>query len=112
MSMRTYPPKDEQDICVSCGFCCDHTLFDYAFLKPKEEVSGHFAKSKLSIAVSDYFSLPYPHFKCKCTIYDQEKPSICSDFKCKLLKRFEKGEFDKSKALEIVKTSKVLRSEI
>src|SRR5262245_57065524 len=110
--MRKYPPKDEQDICIACGFCCDHTLFDYAFLKPKEEVSGHFAKSRVTINDNDYFSLPCPHFKGKCTIYDQEKPCVCSTFKCKLLKRFGEGKIDKSNTLKIIYQAKALRGEV
>lgn len=110
--MRDYPPQNEQDLCVACGFCCDNTLFEYAYLKPGEVVSGHFQKSKFTIEQSDYFRLPCPHFKGCCSIYDQDKPSICSDFKCKLLKSFANDELEKFRALAIIEQAKKLRSEV
>jgi hypothetical protein len=110
--MTNYPPQDEQTICVSCGFCCDHTLFEYASLSTGEKVSGHFEESRFDIDGSDYFKLPCPHFNEKCTIYDKQKPKICSSFKCKLLKNFSSGEIEKSNALSIIKEAKSQRQEI
>ena len=110
--MTNYPPQDEQTICVACGFCCDHTLFEYASLSPDEKVSGHFEESRFDIDGSDYFRLPCPHFDEKCTIYDKQKPKICSSFKCKLLKNYIKGEVEQAKAISIIEEAKRLRQEI
>lgn len=108
----TNNPLEEQEICISCGFCCDHTLFEYASLQPEEKVEGHFKDSKFNIDGNDYFKLPCPHFNEKCTIYKKKKPSICSTFKCKLLKNFNKGEIDKERAKSIISEAKTLRQEI
>jgi len=110
--MKINPPKDEQEICVSCGFCCDNTLFEYASLEEGETVEGHFLETKFKIEGSHYFKLPCPHFEGKCTIYDQDKPAICGKFKCKLLKSFEACEIEKGKALEIIENAIALRKEI
>ena len=105
-------PRDEQDLCVACGFCCDHTLFEYAYLKPGEAKEEHFQKGKFVIEENDYFLLPCPYFKGCCSIYDQQKPLVCSAFKCKLLKNFANGDIEKSKALSIIEQAKQLRSEV
>lgn len=111
-SNKEYPPQDEQDICVECGFCCDNTLFEYASIDEKDELYGHFKDTKFELDGSNYFKLPCAYFKTCCTIYDQDKPKICSSFRCKLLRNFEKGDLTKEKALEIVENAKHLRDEI
>lgn len=104
--------KDEQDLCVSCGFCCDKTLFDVASLSKNEETHGFFAENEIEIKGDRYFKLPCAYFDSKCTIYDQRKPKVCSAFKCELLKTLIKGEILKEDALRIVQEVKAYRLEI
>ena len=65
----------EQEICRSCGMCCDGTLFSRARLEAGE-------KGNLPIKIeeryhrnneSEFFKLPCPYFSKECTIYSQKK---------------------------------------
>lgn len=104
--------KDEQDLCISCGFCCDKTLFDIATIGKEEKTFGAFSENEIKIKGVRYLKLPCVYFDCKCSIYDQKKLSICSTFKCKLLRNMTKGEVMKEDALQIVNDVKTYRLEI
>lgn len=105
-------PIEEQNICVDCGFCCDRTLFDVARVYDDEELWGVFAERETMVNEQRYFKLPCPHFDKKCTIYDQNKPRICSTFRCKILKRFSDNEISKDDALTTVEEVKKQRQEL
>lgn len=104
--------REEQEICISCGFCCDNTLFEAAHLEEDEEVFGEFTKRVTRIKDHKYFKLPCPYFDEKCTIYDQNKPKVCSSFKCKLLVQAITGEVSKDAALKTIREVKKERDEI
>ena len=106
--------KNEQDICISCGFCCDGTLFHQAILQPGEKGSlpekieqAYFKKED-----QEFFKLPCLYFDQKCTIYDQEKAIICSAFRCQLLNDFSENKISLKTAKEIVRNSKNTREEL
>jgi hypothetical protein len=94
----------EQAICVTCGFCCDGTLFNHAVLDPGEKEFLP-EKIKMNYLIKDnkeYFRLPCSYFAEKCTIYNQKKAIICSAFRCKLLRDFAKAEMTMETALKII----------
>lgn len=106
--------KEEQEICISCGFCCDGTLFHQAVLQPGEKGSlpekieqTYFAKDN-----QEFFRLPCLYFDQKCTIYDQKKAIICSAFRCQLLNDFSEKKISLNEALEIIRKSKKTRQEL
>ena len=68
-------PLQEQDICVTCGFCCDGTLFAHALLNPGEKGSlpERIEESVFSLDDRDYFHLPCRYFAGRCTIYDRQR---------------------------------------
>lgn len=107
-------PKQEQEICITCGLCCDGTLFKRAILKAGEK--GNLPK-KMETAYEkkgdeEFFHLPCSYFEGKCSIYDQKKAHICSAFRCNLLKEFAQNKVSKSEALSIVDNAMQLRQEI
>lgn len=104
--------KDEQDICISCGFCCDRTLFDVAKLDAEEILRGKFIDLETHIDGNRFFKLPCPYFDQKCTIYDQDKPNICGKFKCQLLRATINGESSKEDTLKTIANAKNLRDEL
>lgn len=104
--------SDQQELCVSCGFCCDKTLFDVAFISKGEKTFGAFAERETEIKGDRYFKLPCPYFDRKCTIYDKPKMSVCSSFECKLLRNMNKGRIGKNEAMTIIKETKEYESEI
>lgn len=104
----------EQEICIKCGMCCDGTLFNHAVLQKGEKKSlpPLIAKRYMLTDTGEVFKLPCPYFDKKCTIYDQEKPDVCSSFRCELLKNLSKEKTTKANATQIVENAMDLRSEI
>jgi uncharacterized protein len=109
------PEPDLSSICISCGMCCDGTLFSRAKIWNDED--EQLAKS-LDLDVFThtdevkYFKLPCHHFKSCCTIYDQPRPITCSKFFCVPLKKCNAGELTFEKANEIINLTVKLRNEI
>ncbi len=103
---------EEQEICISCGFCCDRTLFDVARLTASDELWGKLVDRETEIDGKRFMRLPCPYFDSKCTIYDKNKPAVCSSFKCKVLKDSINGVFTKQEALDIIKEAKKTRDEL
>lgn len=82
------------EICISCGMCCDGTLFETATIKNLKD-----AKLAKSIGLTivqknkkQHFKLPCHHFNRCCTVYDQPRPHTCSNFFCKPIKKLKNGE--------------------
>ena len=107
-------PKEEQSICVTCGMCCDGTLFFHAHLNPGER--GHLPEkieeNSFSKEGKDYFKLPCLYFTEKCTIYDRKRADVCSGYRCQLLMDFAEGKVLLSDAIEIVKGAMDMREVI
>mgnify|MGYP005644641471 CR=1 FL=1 len=103
----TTPANKEQELCKTCGFCCDGTLYARATSFEDEILLPNMETEKLDD--SYWFKLPCSYFDKCCTVYDQTRPAICGDFKCRLLKRFIKGklEFDElEKLIQQIKEQK------
>lgn len=107
-------PKEEQEICVTCGLCCDGTLFKKAVLKPREKgtLPQKMEDNYLKTDKDEFFSLPCSYFKGKCSIYDQKKAHVCSAFRCQLLKDFSDHKITQSEALKLVENALSLREEV
>lgn len=107
-------PIDEQQICVTCGFCCDGTLFLHACLNPGERGSlpDKIEQNSFTEKDKDYFRLPCQYFSGKCTIYDRKRADVCSSYRCQLLKDFAEGEVTLSEVLKIVREAMSMRAEI
>jgi hypothetical protein len=107
-------PSDEQKICLTCGFCCDGTLFLHATLYPGE--SGHLPEkieqSRFTQDDKEFFRLPCLYFSEKCIIYDSKRADICSSYRCQLLKDYAGGKITMDEALEIVKGAMSMRTSI
>ena len=61
---------------------------------------------------NDYFRLPCGYFDRKCTIYDQKKADVCSDFRCQLLRDFSDGKISHGDALRLVREAGRMRAEL
>ena len=109
-------PPEEQVICVSCGFCCDGTLFLHAHLDPGERSVGDLPEWIVEHSVckdgKEYFPLPCSYFSTKCTIYDKQRAKVCSSFRCQLLKDFAEQKLTLDDALEVVKEASRIRAEL
>ena len=82
-----------QDLCQYCNMCCDGTIFPHTSLKP-DEVHLFTFQSQLQ-------PQPCEHQCNGCKIYDS-RPSACKEYKCNVLKGYEKGQMSFNKAKELV----------
>ena len=107
-------PKQEQEICVQCGFCCDGTLFSHASLQPGERgnLPPKLEQEYVQYDTGEFFRQPCVYFAGCCTIYDQPKLHICSSFRCQLLRNVEAQTILPSRAVQIVQDMMHLRTNI
>lgn len=87
-------PKDISELCVSCGMCCDGTLFPYAFVRDEADRQIADDLGMITTEIKDrlFFKQPCPHFSGCCTVYDKTRPHTCSAFFCPPIKKFKRGE--------------------
>lgn len=103
-SMKEYkmkPQNSEQELCIQCGLCCDNTLFNIVKLMEGEPEKFHQFRQR-DVEGELYFELPCAFFKGCCSIYDQELPTICRSFRCKVLKDFSDNALTKERAEAII----------
>ena len=107
-------PKQEQEICVQCGFCCDGTLFSHASLQPGERsnLPPKLKQEFVQYDTGEFFRQPCAYFAGCCTIYDQPRLHICSSFRCQLLRNVEAQTILPSQAVQTVRNMVQLRTNI
>lgn len=110
--MKNTTSQVEQEICVSCGFCCDNTIFDIVVIEDDEFKDEQFTDADFKLEGKRYFPLPCPYFDSKCTIYDQRKPKRCSEFKCQVLKSMNNNEISIHDAKKLIADIRIERDKI
>lgn len=107
-------PAGEQDICLSCGLCCDGTLFTNAGLRSGERggLPALIEENSFRDGDEEYFRLPCGYFSGRCTIYDMKRAWVCSAFRCRVLKDFAEGKISSGEAFEIVRDAVRMRDEL
>lgn len=107
-------PADEQRVCVTCGFCCDATMFLHAHLKhgEREKIPEKMAVEIYVENGEEYFLQPCFYFSGKCTIYGQMRAEVCGTYRCQLLRDFAAGRLGLPEALNIVASVREMRSAI
>jgi Fe-S-cluster containining protein len=84
---------DGSRLCLECGLCCQGIFHGAAKIQADERP---FVK-RLGLQIVETeegpaFPLPCPlHSDSRCTVY-QKRPSPCSNYRCKLLRRYLEGE--------------------
>jgi hypothetical protein len=94
-----------------CGFCCDGTLFKQAVSFEGEKVippMEQFTNTK----GETWIKLPCPHFDEYCTVYNQKRPDVCGDFKCRIIFRFNKGKMTYDEAAKLISQIKQQRKRL
>ena len=104
-------PDQEQAICVTCGFCCDGTLFSHASLREGERgrLPDKIVQACFSEGGKDYFRLPCGYFTSKCSIYDRKRAEVCGTYRCQLLVDFAAGKVSLDDALATVREAIEMR---
>ena len=104
----------EQSICISCGFCCDGTLFEFAYLETgeREDLPEKIRETTFTNRQRECFELPCHYFEGKCSIYSRKKAIVCSSYRCQLLKDFSDHKISRADALKIIRNAAAYRAEI
>jgi uncharacterized protein len=104
--------NNSQNICIHCGFCCDGTLFNHAYIKEYEPI----AKEYLFEIIEEEkraFKQPCPYFtNSTCAIYAERPYAVCDSFECKLLKGFRTGNISFDSAMKIIVDVFTLKTKI
>ena len=101
-----------QSLCLTCGICCDGTLFSNVFLKPDDDITvlETIGVTIVSDREFNILKLPCAAHKGACVAY-QHRPQRCREYKCELLKRFERYDISYEDALRIITKAICLRNE-
>ena len=101
----------DEGICVSCGMCCDGTLFSRVLVQD-DDVSSYHALGVMEIEDRTVFPQPCCALDgARWTIY-ASRPSSCRSFSCNLLQAHERGEVSRSTALQRIQQAHVLRDQV
>lgn len=102
------------EICTQCGMCCDGTLFRTAKIKDEDDQNLAQYLGLTTVHTPEgkrFFQLPCHHFHHCCTIYDQNRPTICGAYFCEPLKKFKKGDLSFEEAQTTIHVALALRAE-
>lgn len=106
---------DGTDLCISCGLCCNGSLFHVARFSKKDDVN-HWAAQGFELIEREGSQLFYQ--SCpkldgrKCSIYKQPRPSICGKFRCTVLRKVQTGKLSPETAMELVRTAVSLTEKV
>ncbi|GAB5522794.1 MAG: hypothetical protein Roseis2KO_06660 [Roseivirga sp.] len=100
------------DLCIKCGACCDGTAFGQVPIEDSDLVGVSLKMNLMEAEGKRVLKQPCAaHINNTCTIY-ADRPSVCSDYQCKLLKESVDGEIDVSDAHKAIETLQLLKIEI
>lgn len=87
-------------LCLSCGLCCDGTMFEVAALTPDE--ATRYGDRVTVSSDRKHLRLPCPALDgCKCTTY-RDRPAVCSTFKCLALASLDEGLMTEQEAHDAI----------
>lgn len=108
-AIMSKPEPDLSAVCVSCGLCCNGTLFQVAPLT-KAEYSNLIAVLDVELDSNGdgFLQLPCGALAgTTCTRYET-RMDVCRDFRCGVLDGVTNGELDAEKAVEVVTQTRQL----
>jgi hypothetical protein len=102
------------NLCTSCGYCCDGTLFNNAkaYLPEDKEVIEQLGLTPVHKDGKDFFKFPCCHFDQKCTVYDSPRPKTCGIFFCEPLKELKKDLRAAESIEQLIGKVKILRRQM
>ncbi|HZR19013.1 MAG TPA: YkgJ family cysteine cluster protein [Verrucomicrobiae bacterium] len=124
--MKALPKRKEsrpEDLCLSCGLCCNGVLFADVKLQPPDDPK---ALRVLGMPLQPdgrtrsgppelqrwRFLQPCAAFDgCRCSIY-ASRPLYCRKFECLLFKDFDQGKVTKAEALSTIRTARKLADKV
>ena len=102
--------KDNQNICIHCGFCGDGTLFNHANIKENEQIATGFLITIIK-KEKRAFKQPCPHYNNNiCGIYTARPYAVFKSFQGKLLKALRAGNISFNDAMDIILDATALKT--
>lgn len=112
--MKSSNDHEENNICIKCGMCCDGTLFSWGKINDGEKLDKDF--EIIQHKGKDVFTQPCSYVNnCVCSIYNSSKiqrPLICGNYKCNLLKKYNKQEVSYENAIKIIEITKTTAAKL
>ncbi len=111
--MRSGPLDELSALCLACGACCDGTLFTHAELDADESARLG-ARLRMLPLSSERPAFAQPcsaHDGAGCTLYEQ-RPSVCSRYRCELYKACEAKTAKVDASIALVRRIKVLAARV
>jgi hypothetical protein len=105
---------DGEALCLACGLCCKGIWFPHVKLKPGEVEIARAAQFPVETVGKDvvFYQPCVKHQGGKCDAYAQWRPAACSDFRCRLLDAYVKGEVSMADALRHVDAASAMAEEM
>ena len=96
----------EENLCLSCGLCCNGVIFGNVQLQPLDNPARLQSLGLPLTARADRAALKFPqpcaaHDGCRCRIY-AERPIYCREFDCLLLKNVQASRLSSKAARRII----------
>ena len=112
--MAAHPQaRIENDLCTTCGMCCDGTIFDFVRVEDGEagRLSPHLAL-RAEPGHGTVFDQPCPQLKDRrCAIY-AARPARCARYECEVLRGVKAGTVDIEDAHRRVAQAQKLAGEL
>lgn len=101
-------------ICVGCGLCCDGSMYRTVEVGGEDPLET-LESAGLVLSQSDettVFRQPCAVFCAgRCSVYPN-RPTVCRDYRCLLLRRHEAGEMSRDDALALIERTTALRDRV
>jgi Fe-S-cluster containining protein len=101
-------------ICVGCGLCCDGTIHPHVALE-RDDPFELLASAGITFFVKDItksFRQPCPAYGAGCCSIYQDRPSVCREYRCLLLRRHKAGEVSADEASALIARTTELRDRV
>ncbi|MXO90362.1 YkgJ family cysteine cluster protein [Pontixanthobacter aquaemixtae] len=106
--------QELSDICLSCGMCCEGTLYSHIPLKPEEiaKAEGRGWKiDEIGNGETGFLSPCHALSGACCTIYG-DRPSVCGAYSCRVLRRVKNGRIAVEEGQSIIAKATSLRDQL
>ena len=101
-----------EDICLSCGFCCNGVIFADVKFQPRDDAKKLLGLGLTPISQGRKFAQPCAALcEGRCGIYS-ERPGYCRAFECLLLKRLKNGGVTREQALRTIRLARRQADEV
>jgi hypothetical protein len=109
--------RDGSELCLSCGMCCDGSLFsDGRLLDDEVDRARSLDMAIVAPIVADglsRFRQPCACFRDgSCAVYDTWKPDVCTTYRCELLDGFTAGTIDLASCRDVVGSVQSVQHEL